>query len=175
MTLRRVQRADGELYRSWLRDPALAAWHGGDLDPKAEFRRVLRSRYNFILESRGRRLGHVAIEADWERDTSAEIGIVIDSLHQRRGLGKRAVSLALEFAFAEKRVHRVWAGVLGDNVPALRLFEAAGFVEEGRAREARLEGDEWVDYVYFAMLRREWAQRPRPSGSAAPGISPRER
>lgn len=53
----------------------------------------------------------------------------------------------------------MWAGVLGTNTPALRLFKATGFVEEGRAREARREGDEWVDHVYFAMLRGEWAQR----------------
>lgn len=155
-----MQRADGPLYRNWLRDPALATWHGGELDAKAEFRRVLRSRYNFIIDSEGQPVGHVAIEADWERDTSAELGIVVDPMHQRRGFGTRAVSLALDFAFGEKRAHRVWAGVLGNNAPALRLFETAGFVEEGRAREARREGDEWIDHVYFAMLRREWAQRP---------------
>jgi len=158
--LRRLQRTDGRLYRNWLRDPALAAWHGGSLDPKAEFRRVLRSRYNFILESRGRPLGHVAVEADWDRDTSAELGIVIDPMHQRRGLGRRAVSLALAFAFGEQRVHRVWAGVLGNNIPAVQLFHATGFVEEGRARETRLQDDQWIDYVYFSMLRREWAERP---------------
>ena len=120
----------------------------------------MRSRYNFIIESVGQPVGHVAIEADWERDTSAELGILIDPMHQRRGFGRRAVSLALDFAFGEKRVHRVWAGVLGNNASALRLFETVGFAEEGRAREARREGAEWVDCVYFAMLRREWAQRP---------------
>ncbi len=160
MTLRRIRRADGPLYRNWLRDPELAGWHGGDLDPNLEFRRVLRTRYNFIIESEGKPLGHIAIEADWERDTSAELGILIDPSRQRRGFGRRAVSLALDFAFGEKRVHRVWAGVLGNNTRALHFFEAAGFVEEGRAREARRESAEWVDHVYFAMLRREWAQRP---------------
>ncbi len=154
-----MRRADGPLYRNWLRDPALAGWHGRELEPTAEFRRALRSRYNFIIEADKRAVGHVAIEADWDRDTSAEFGIVIDPSHQRRGFGKRAVSLALAFAFRETPTHRVWAGVLGNNVPALRFFEAAGFVEEGRAREARLDGDEWIDYVYFSILRREWAQR----------------
>ena len=138
----------------------MTGWHGGDLDPNAEFRRVLRSRYNFIIEAEGKPVGHVAIEADWERDSSAELGILIDPSQQRQGFGRQAVSLALDFAFGEKSVHRVWAGVLGNNTPALRFFEAAGFVEEGRAREARREEDEWVDHVYFAMLRREWAQRP---------------
>ena len=162
VTLRPVRRTDGPLYRNWLRDPALAGWHGRELDPATEFRRVLRSRYNFIVEAHERPIGHVAIEADWERDTSAEIGIVIDPSHQHRGFGKRAVSLALAFAFRETRTHRVWAGVLGHNTPALRFFEAVGFVEEGRAREAWLDGDEWIDYVYFSILRREWAQRLSP-------------
>lgn len=159
VSLRPVRRADGPLYRNWLRDPALAGWHGRELDPAAEFRRVLRSRYNFIVEAHERPVGHVAIEADWDRATSAEFGIVIDASHQHRGLGKSAVSLALAFAFRETRTHRVWAGVLSNNAPALRFFKAAGFAEEGRAREARLEGDEWIDYVYFSILRREWAQR----------------
>ena len=120
---------------------------------------MLRSHYNFIIEADQRAVGHVAIEADWDRDTSAEFGIVIDPSHQRRGFGKRAVSLALAFAFREHRTHRVWAGVLSNNLPGLRFIEAVGFIEEGRAREARLESDEWIDYVYFSILRREWAQR----------------
>ena len=174
VTLRPIRRADGPLYKDWLRDPALAPWHGGDQNPTAEFRRVLRSRYNFILEAGSEVVGHVAVEGDWEHDTSAELGIVIDPAHQRRGYGKRAVSLALAFAFREKRTHRVWAGVLGSNVPALRLFEATGFVEEGRARETRLEGDDWIDYVHFSILRREWAQRL--SGSPQEHFSsPKER
>jgi len=159
VTLRPVRRADGPLYKNWLRDPTLAGWHGNALDPTAEFRRVLGSRYNFIVEAGGNVVGHVAIEADWERDTSAELGIVIDPLHHRRGYGKRAVSLALAFAFRETRTHRVWAGVLGNNAPALRFFRDIGFSEEGRAREVRLDGDEWIDYVHFSMLRREWAHR----------------
>ena len=119
----------------------------------------MRSRYNFIIDSEGQPVGHVAIEADWERDTSAELGILIDPSRQRRGFGRRAVTLALDFAFKEKRVHRVWAGVLGNNARALRFFEAAGFVEEGRAREARFEAGQWIDYIHFAILRREWSER----------------
>ncbi len=142
-----------------MRDPALAAWHGSALEPTAEFRRVLRSRYNFIIEARGGPVGHVAIEADWDHDTSAELGIVIDPAHHRRGYAKRAVAMALAFAFRETDTHRVWAGVLGSNLPALRFFRVVGFAEEGRAREVRLEGEQWIDYVHFSMLRREWARR----------------
>ena len=142
-----------------MRDPALAGWHGDALDPAAEFRRALGSRYNFIVETDGLAVGHVAIEADWDEATSAELGIVIEPSHHRRGYGTRAVALALAFAFRETRVHRVWAGVLGNNAPALRFFRTVGFAEEGRAREVRREGDAWIDYVHFSMLRREWARR----------------
>lgn len=143
-----------------MRDPALAPWHGNALDPTAEFRRVLGSRYNFIIEAHGGAVGHVAIESDWDHDTSAELGIVIDPAHHRRGYGKSAVAMALAFAFRETDTHRVWAGVLGSNLPALRFFRIVGFTEEGRAREVRREDNQWIDYVHFSMLRREWARRP---------------
>jgi RimJ/RimL family protein N-acetyltransferase len=86
---------------------------------------------------------------------------MIDPDHQGRGFGSRAVRLALEFAFCEAGVHRVWHGVVSGNEPVMRFFRRLGFIEEGRAREARLVDGRWYDHVYFSTLEQEWQELSR--------------
>ena len=158
VTIREVRLEDGAIYVSWLIDPRLQDWHGG-ADAEREFQRVLRSKFNFVVEFAAVPVGTVAVEGNWGHGTSAELGIMMEPAHQRKGLGSRAVALALDFAFGESGVHRVWAGVVGDNEPALRFFRHVGFVEEGRAREARFKDRRWWDHVYFSVLEREWTRQ----------------
>ena len=153
--LRPIEPSDRERYVCWLGDPRLVDWHGG-VDSEQEVARVLRTRYHFMVETSSRPIGSVSIEADWTLGTSAELGIMIAPDHQGKGWGMHAAALALDFAFGQTAVHRVWHGVVGNNRRVLNFFRKLGFVEEGRAREARMIDGIWVDHVYFSILRQEW-------------------
>lgn len=154
--LRPVQPSHAERYIGWVKDPRLALWHGNDPNPERSFARILRSKYNFIVELEGQVVGATAIEGDWESRISAEVGVVIDPDQHGRGLGSEAVALTLDFAFGEG-LHRAYHGVYSHNRPVLEFFRRLGFVEEGRFREThRFEG-EWVDEVWLSILDREWA------------------
>ena len=163
VTLRRVSASDRHTFRVWFRDPHLTRWHGNPSarEAEVEFQRILGSRYNFMVLTGRESVGHVAVECDWDNDTSAELGILIDPRHRNCGIGTIALARVIDFAFEETRVHALWAGVASSNAAALRLCERVGLVEERRAREAEFEDGQWIDHVYFSVLAGKW--HPEPS------------
>lgn len=61
------------------------------------------------------------------RHHRAEIGLVVDRPFQRLGAGREALSLLLHYAFGFLRLHQLYVYVACANLPAVRLFEQAGF------------------------------------------------
>jgi RimJ/RimL family protein N-acetyltransferase len=76
------------------------------------------------------------------------------------GLGAVALDLALGHAFATFGARRVWLDVLPGNVRAERLYERAGFVDEGILREAHLLPDgSLASLRLMSTLAEDWAAR----------------
>jgi RimJ/RimL family protein N-acetyltransferase len=95
---------------------------------------------------------------DW-RNRSASLGIVIgDVAHRGRGLGTDAVRTLLRHAFESLGLHRVELEVLADNAPAIRCYEALGFVTEGVRRDARFLDGAFVDLVFMGLLASGWSR-----------------
>ena len=69
VTLRQVSASDRGTFMAWFRDPSLTRWHGNPSPPEAEaeFKRILHSRYNFVIVANGHDAGHVALESEWDR------------------------------------------------------------------------------------------------------------
>jgi RimJ/RimL family protein N-acetyltransferase len=73
-----------------------------------------------------------------------------------RGLGRRALALVLEHAFAELGAHRVWLDVMTHNERARRAYEAAGFVHEAVRRDALRSSAGYVSLAVMSVLEREF-------------------
>jgi RimJ/RimL family protein N-acetyltransferase len=87
---------------------------------------------------------------------SADIGVRIGYEAERgKGYGKRALELALNFAWNHLNLHRVSLTVFAHNERAIAAYRSVGFVEEGRQRDAAFIDGEWVDVVLMAALRPE--------------------
>ena len=81
-----------------------------------------------------------------------------------RGYGTDAMQVALRFAFMELNLERVALDVFEYNPRAIRSYEKAGFVIEGRERGTLLrEGRRW-DLVFMGILREEWLQHGKKKG-----------
>ncbi|MER8185469.1 GNAT family protein [Kitasatospora sp. NPDC094015] len=174
---------DGRLVRLAPLAPrhAEALWRS-TLDP--EVRRLTGTRREFTLESirtwcaeragcpdrldlavedpaDGTFLGDLALN-DLDPDSeSAGFRIALTAGHPGRGLGTEATVLLLRYAFEEVRLHRVELEVFAHNPRAVRAYEKAGFVHEGRSRQALLWDGERHDVLRMAALRTEW--RPAPA------------
>jgi len=82
-----------------------------------------------------------------------------------QGYGSDATRLMLEHAFVRLNLHRVALSVFAFNERAIRAYRRAGFVAEGRAREAIWRDGRYWDEITMSILDHEWralqAKHPR--------------
>jgi RimJ/RimL family protein N-acetyltransferase len=76
-----------------------------------------------------------------------------------KGYGTDAVRVLLRYAFAELNLFRVTLNVFEHNRRAIRSYEKAGFVVEGRVREVMRRDGRRSDVVYMGILQEEWRGR----------------
>ncbi len=84
---------------------------------------------------------------------SAELIIRIGEEGRRNhGTGSEAMRLAIQFAFKDRNLQRVWLQVFANNKRAIRAYEKAGFQQEGILRQACYISGNWIDLVLMAVL-----------------------
>jgi len=76
-----------------------------------------------------------------------------------KGYGTDAMKVILRYAFTELNLHRVTLGVFEYNPRAIRSYEKAGFVHEGRVRQELLKDGQRWDVLEMGILREEWEKR----------------
>ena len=81
-----------------------------------------------------------------------EIGYKFDHEYHHQGYAREAVAKALDIAFYDLNLHRVFARVLPENAPSIHLLESLGFELEGTERECmKIQGD-WKDHLRYTLL-----------------------
>lgn len=81
-----------------------------------------------------------------------EIGYKFDMAYQHMGYAREAVAMVLSVAFQTLGLHRVFARVMPENTPSIRLLESLHFTEEGVERECIQIQGVWQDHIRFALL-----------------------
>jgi diamine N-acetyltransferase len=103
----------------------------------------------FIVETpNGEAVGLVELVEITYIHRRAEFQIIIAPLHQGRGLAKTATMAAVDYAFRVLNLHKLYLVVATENPVAIGVYEACGFVEEGR-----LVDEFFVDGTYQDALR----------------------
>lgn len=75
-----------------------------------------------------------------------------------KGYGTDLMKIGLRYAFMELGVQRVSLGLHEYNPRALRSYEKAGFVLEGRTRKDVCREGKRTDTLWMGILREEWLQ-----------------
>ena len=90
------------------------------------------------------------------RNAKLEIGYILASAQQGRGLMTEALEALLAYCFKELAVHRVEALIHPDNVASIRLAERLGFrCEGGPLRDYWRVGDSYMSVMVYALLAGE--------------------
>lgn len=98
-----------------------------------------------------------AVLNEWDQDNqSCNFRIALVPTVVGRGLGTDATRLIVRYGFETLHLHRISLEVYAFNPRAKRAYEKAGFVEEGRRRDALLWDGEWVDAIMMSILATEW-------------------
>ena len=93
---------------------------------------------------------------DWQ-NRFAEIGIHIgEKGYWNQGFGTKAMRLILKHGFDNLNLHRLWLRVFENNTGAIRSYEKAGFIPEGKFRQAQYLDGKYVDVMIMSVLKIEW-------------------
>ena len=173
--LRGTRDADLSVLASWLMDPAIRVTQSRVALPLSESaaREMVagwsaNNRANdavnvgLSVETLGDEpalVGHVGLFGADPKDRCGTAGILLGRPYLGRGYGTDAMRLIVAFGFRELGLHRIQLDVYSYNARAIAAYRKAGFVEDGRRREAVWRDGRWYDEVQMSILDREWPAR----------------
>ena len=178
VTLKPITREDVSRIREWLQDPEVSeswfgrysygdpahlGYHPSEMEgvSEEEWKRVFDNpehRMLSIYTQEGEHIGeiHTAVE---ESLGDGQMSILVgrkDRWHL--GYGTAAVRAALELAFDEYGLYRVWVDIPEYNTAARAMFAHLGFVHEGTLRKSRPHEGSRFDSAVMGILATEYAQ-----------------
>jgi RimJ/RimL family protein N-acetyltransferase len=109
----------------------------------------------FVIDVDGAAVGSASLSGfdSFARHAEAGISLVPDA--RGRGLGTAAIAQLVEFGFVRRNLRRVHLQAISSNVGAIRAYEKAGFVVEGRLRQHAWVRGTYEDIVVMGILRSE--------------------
>lgn len=120
-------------------------------------------RYDFLMiDSEGQIIGESVIN-EINPDTGCanfRIGI-FKSENFGHGIGSEAIAMTIKFGFEELNLHRIELEVFSFNERAYRAYRRAGFIEEGRLREAELIDGQYCDVTIMGILHDDYIKKEK--------------
>jgi [ribosomal protein S5]-alanine N-acetyltransferase len=162
VTLRRIAATDQDEFLAQARDSAGLhhPWYSMPTTPE-EFRAYL-TRYAqpategflvCVLDG-GAMAGVITIDSIVRgRFQSASVSYAAFASAAGKGYMSEGLTLALEYAFQELRLHRLEANIQPGNQPSLRLVQRLGFRKEGYAPAMLFIDGAWRDHERWAITR----------------------
>ncbi len=85
---------------------------------------------------------------------TAEFSMMIgDRDYWSQGIGTRVTRAMIFHGFENLNLNRIYLTVLTRNLPAIRVYEKCGFVQEGQLRQALYKNGTYEDLLLMAILR----------------------
>ena len=78
-----------------------------------------------------------------------------------KGYGKLLLEAGVDFGFEVLNMNRIDTEVLENNKASQKTATFAGFIQEGIKRKCVHKCGEWVDSIFYGLLRSEWEQLER--------------
>ncbi|RPI31993.1 MAG: N-acetyltransferase [Chloroflexota bacterium] len=168
---RAIEREDLPRFAAWLNDPEVRSglslflpmslaeeesWYEAMLKrPAAEHPLTIEVNQADIWTP----IGNMGLFQIDERNRSAEVGIFIgEKSYWNKGYGSEAMRLMLRHGFNTLNLHRIYLRVYETNLRAIRSYEKAGFIHEGRMRKAEFQEGCYIDILLMSILQPEWKE-----------------
>ena len=159
---RDIQDNDLELILSWRNAPSVRqnmyTRHEISLEEHHRWWKVVSDRNDqryFLYENAGTPLGVVSFTQINASDSNSSWAFYA-SPDAPRGTGSRMEFLALEKAFGEIGLHKLYCEVLAFNEPVVKLHKKFGFNVEGTFSEQHQMDGDYVDVIRLGILKIEW-------------------
>ncbi len=110
---------------------------------------------SFVVDVDGTAVGAASLFDFDSFARHAEAGISLVPEARGRGIGTAAIVQLVEFGFVRRNLRRIHLQAIASNAGAIRAYEKAGFVMEGRQREHAWVRGAYEDIVLMGILRSE--------------------
>ena len=168
--LRAAEREDIKTFHRWVNDPEVTqelalylpmsmvdeeTWFNGmtQRDPNEK---------SLVIEVREgmdwRMIGNSGVFGIEWVNRCGELGILIgEKTEWNKGYGTEVMTMLQQHCFKTLNLNRIFLRVYAENRRAIRAYEKAGFVAEGRMREAVYKNGKYDDVILMSVLRSEWS------------------
>lgn len=165
--LRRLESTDLDLTWKWINTPEIFLTMGvnAPVSKSAQqrwFENLDKSNDKIVfaicLHEKKLHVGNISLDSiDW-RHRNARLAIFIaDKSYHRKGIGSRAVNLALEYAFNYYNLHRIYLKIDAERERELFDFYGRfGFRKEGYLVEHEFKNGKYIDKILYGIIKNEW-------------------
>lgn len=107
-----------------------------------------------VAEYDGQIVGQLTLDGGKRRNVrhAATLGITVAQAWRGRGVGRRLIEWAIDWARDAGTLSRIELHVFARNTRAIALYESCGFEYEGTRRRAVHRGGEYIDDLVMALL-----------------------
>lgn len=127
--------------------PSLSNW-------QARLANLGKDHYNLVALIDNQIVGQIGmvIMDSPRRKHVANIGMAVSYEQQNQGIGTQLLKAIIDLADNWLAIRRIELEVYTDNDPAIALYEKAGFIIEGTAKEYAFRDGQYVDTYLMARL-----------------------
>jgi RimJ/RimL family protein N-acetyltransferase len=111
----------------------------------------------FTVENRDEIIGFLTLEPTRRRKVRhvVELGMSVREDWRGKGVGRKLVEYALEWANQNSHVEKITLNVFSENKAALNLYETTGFIIEGRLIDQINVGGDYQDLILMGKATGE--------------------
>lgn len=169
LILRKFEYTDDEsMLKHWISNPAIQAMYCEPIyTTKQEVKELLDKyinsyekddyyRWAIILKETNECIGQIAYFLVDNNNHFAEIEYCIGSLFQRKGLATESAKAVIKYGLDKMNLHKVQICHKSINIASRRVVEKCGFVYEGTLRDFFYIDGQYVDRLYYSILKDEF-------------------
>jgi RimJ/RimL family protein N-acetyltransferase len=161
-----VTRACAARMLAWMRNPEMSEAIGLSRSPTIEqtlaWIETTEKDVNisaWAIVAGGNHVGNVVLDQYDKKAQTARLSMYIGERDARsQGVGTTAIYEALERAYREKQLFKVWLTVHSENAAAIRVYAKCGFQVEGTLRQAFVLSGRRLDALYMGLLATEFSK-----------------
>ena len=113
-------------------------------------------RWAITLKETDECIGQIAYFLVNNKNHFGEIEYCIGSKFQKQGLGTEATKAVIRFGFNEINFNKVQICHKENNMPSKKVIQNCGLTYEGTLREFFYVDGEYIDRLYYSILKREF-------------------
>lgn len=168
LRLRHLQEKDLDAFMAYRADPQVAlyqSWEAADESRSLKFIKDQQTiaigtdeewnQIGIALNTSDTLIGDCGLRVH-DRGRQAEYGITLAAEHQGQGYATEALTALFNYCFHELNLHRIYGIADIRNNGSIMLMERLGMRREAHTLQAYWNKGEWVDEVWYAVLKSEW-------------------